>query len=146
MSVGRVDSLENGEWAATAFSSASVEVGVTFKCSLHDIMPGLKKGASTTTQGYTALDYGFCCRPTGIMEVYELGVWKYTHTTAYTTDSVLELRLTKDGFVKYIIDGRLAYTSTTAIGTSESVHFAVAFLTESAYVKDIVQDNVSNIF
>ena len=61
--------------------------------------------------------------------------------------SILELRVTRDRFVEYVVDGRVAYTSTVAIGPTESVHFVVAFHEHPSSVTDIelLQESVSNI-
>lgn len=134
---GVLTSTASGGWTATAYSDYPVTDSVTFKCTHNHIMPGLQKTASTTSQRYASLDYGFCCRPSGTFEVFENGAQKYIDTEVYgALTSVLELRIV-DNNVQYIVDGRVAYVSTTPIADSESVHFACSFHDHPSQVTDI---------
>ena len=138
---GVLKSIAKGGWKATAYSNDEVSDGVHFKCSHSHIMPGLQKSASTTSQSYPSLDYGFCCRPTGKFEVFEKGARKYTDTQVYDAlKSDLEIRIVNKQ-VQYVVDGRVAYISKTPILDSETVHFASCFHSHPSELRDIMTDS-----
>ena len=101
------------------------------------MMCGLQKSVSTPTQSYTALDYGFFCRPSGKFEVWEKTAKKYTDTQVFKSlKSDIQLRIINKK-VQFIVDGQVRYESQTPILDSETVHFACAFLNHPSEVRDI---------
>ena len=91
-------------------------------------MVGLQIRASTTTQSYSSLDYAVYCRPDGVFYAYESGSQRFRDSKQYGAGtSILELSVTNEGRVQYIVDGRVAYTSTKLVPRGTDLHVAVAF-------------------
>ena len=108
-----------------------------FKCTHSASMVGLQIRASTTTQSYSSLDYAVYCRPDGVFYAYESGSQRFRDSKQYGAGtSILELSVTDAGRVQYIVDGRVAYTSTKLVPKGTDLHVAVAFSTPGA-VTDI---------
>ena len=88
-------------------------------------MVGLTSQASTATSGSSHLDYAIYCS-SGFLMVYEAGAPQGSFGS-YTEDSVLGIQLTGEARrpVEFVRDGRVFYTSTTAV--PGPMHLAVTW-------------------
>merc|ERR1712046_167435 len=107
-----------------------------FKCPKRHMAIGLQKAVTKATQDWTALDYMWCCRPTGKMDAIESGRSVFRATKPFTPSSILEIRITSAGAVQYVIDGHVEYTSKKKVSSSDSFH-TVANFQQTGSITDI---------
>jgi len=106
-------------------------------------MSGLKVGASSSADNFTALDFAFGRHPDGNVIVFESGHVKFNAYCSLSMRppslSTFEISISNNA-VEYKIDGDVKYISSTT--PPRALHFAIAWLrtgtvTNARYIKRI---------
>jgi len=104
---------------------------ITFTCSYNHIMPGFVHAASKNflngRMNWPSMEWGFCCRPGRgtYLDFYESGRHVKRWHGKWRTNSVMQVRLNKQGRVEYVKSGTVLHTSGKK--PSGPVMFAVAW-------------------
>ena len=126
-------------WKGNAWSTQTETKGVTFKCSAHNMLGALQKeGETTLDQSYSTLDYGLCCRPGAMVDIYEKGAHlKRIEATEVDYAKDMGIKITGDT-ITYTNGDTVLYTSSNKISAGEKLHFVANFRDDGAKLTDIV--------
>ena len=132
-SVYLVDSIINGSGPI---------IGVTFKSTYGHMIFGINKEVGSNTDNHPAvtcdrqsqlltkekchfeIDYGWCSRPGGIMEVWENGNQMYVDSVKFDVNAWHSIVI-QDGNVHYLVGEKIVYTSTRLPSGSYHVQASV---------------------
>jgi len=140
--------------ATDPITRAGPRIGVRYKCSHNNLGPCITK-ATSAKMTYASWTWGpdmgegyFClkCRPDGKPDIFDkpssTELKQINNQIEPTTalSSVLEMRISSEGFMEYLVDGRLEYTSLEEVDPNTVYHFGIAW-----FQKDAVNSSVQDI-